>query len=247
MAAPVADTKKELDDAFTEAIKQINALIEKTQKLKAAYSEGSTETSETLKSLKAEKQALSAKVQATLADINRMLGVAAPAVAAEEKPAAAAAAEPVVPEEAAAKGLAEGAAAKTLAAAVGEMPDTEGLEGASGGGRKPAKKTAGKPKRAQKGGADAAVAPGDAVPPSVYNIQGLMTQNHNPYLVASDANIAAMSRIHTPFSAGVVGEINQQTTAELSTGLVGRMTPQPPMAGGAAKRKSAKTGAAKKR
>jgi len=114
-----------------------------------------------------------------------------------------------------------------------------------GGGLKRAKKAAGKPKRAQKGGNTAAVAESSVVSPAVYNIQGLMTQSHNPYLVANDANIAAMSRIHTPFSAGVVGEMNQQTTTELPTALIGRMTPQPPMSGGA-KRKT-KTVATKKK
>jgi len=238
MAAPVAaPTKEVLDKAFTDAIGQINALITATKVLKDAYSEKSTATPGELKGFKDEKKRLSDLVQATLTEINRMLGVAPPAEA------AAAPAEPsAIPKGTESTEL----SAKTLAAAVGEMSNTEGLEGAAGGGRKPAKKTAGKPKRSQKGGSDAAIAPSDAVPTSVYNIQGLMTQTHNPYLVASDANIAAMSRIHAPFSAGVVGDVNQQTTAELSTALVGRMTPQPPMAGGA-KRKSAKTGAAKKK
>jgi len=117
--------------------------------------------------------------------------------------------------------------------------------GTYGGGLKRAKKATGKPKRAQKGGNTAAVAESSVVSPAVYNIQGLMTQSHNPYLVANDANIAAMSRIHTPFSAGVVGEMNQQTTTELPTALIGRMTPQPPMSGGA-KRKT-KTVATKKK
>ena len=237
MAAPVADTKKELDAAFTDAIGMINALITATKALKDAYSEGSTP--EQLKGRKDEKKRLSDLVQAKLAEINRMLGVASPAAAeaapapAEEKPVTAAEEKPA-------------AAAEPTALAKPVIPDGTEMLGV-GGGRKPAKKTAGKPKRAQKGGSDAAIAPSDAVPTSVYNIQGLMTQTHNPYLVASDANIAAMSRIHAPFSAGVVGDVNQQTTAELSTALVGRMTPQPPMAGGGAKRKSAKTGAAKKK
>jgi hypothetical protein len=220
-----APTKEVLDKAFTDAIGQINALITATKVLKDAYSEKSTATPGELKGFKDEKKRLSDLVQAKLAEINRMLGVPPATVAA----APAAAAKP--------EGAAEPDAAAEAAA------DAEAI---LGGGRKPAKKTAGKPKRAQKGGSDAAIAPSDAVPTSVYNIQGLMTQTHNPYLVASDANIAAMSRIHAPFSAGVVGDVNQQTTAELSTALVGRMTPQPPMAGGA-KRKSAKTGAAKKK
>jgi hypothetical protein len=234
MAAPSADTKKELDAAFTAAIEKINLLIEKTKELKAAYGKEPAATTEELKPLKDAKKALSTEVQAKLAEINRMLG-APPAAVAEE----------AAPDAAAAAAAAAAASSSTPAQPAPTLAPPPG--GASvGGGRKPAKKTAGKPKRAQKGGSDAAIAPSDAVPTSVYNIQGLMTQNHNPYLVASDANIAAMSRIHAPFSAGVVGDVNQQTTAELSTALVGRMTPQPPMAGGA-KRKSAKTGAAKKR
>ena len=236
-----APTKEVLDKAFTDAIGQINALITATKVLKDAYSEKSTATPGELKGFKDEKKRLSDLVQATLTEINRMLGVAPPAEAAAA-PAPAAATEAASDSTPAT----EPTSGSTPAAAL--KPDASGLlPGAAGGGRKPAKKTAGKPKRAQKGGSDAAIAPSDAVPTSVYNIQGLMTQTHNPYLVASDANIAAMSRIHAPFSAGVVGDVNQQTTAELSTALVGRMTPQPPMAGGGAKRKSAKTGAAKKK
>jgi hypothetical protein len=243
MAAPVADTKKALDDAFTDAIKKINELITATTALKDAYGKKPAATTEELKLLKDTKQALSAEVQAKLADINRRLGVSAPAEAAA---APATATAPARADQPAQKVADIAAAATEVPKGPIDLGEGRTTTGRGGGGRKPAKKTAGKPKRAQKGGSDAAIAPSDAVPTSVYNIQGLMTQNHNPYLVASDANIAAMSRIHAPFSAGVVGDVNQQTTAELSTALVGRMTPQPPMAGGA-KRKSAKTGAAKKK
>jgi hypothetical protein len=204
-----------MDALFTEAIAKITKLIEVTKALKAHYDGTGKLGDEELKAKQAEKKNLSGEVQAQLEKINAELG--APAADSDAAAAAAAAAPPA-------------------AAAPG---------GTAGGGLKRAKKAAGKPKRAQKGGNTAAVAESSVVSPAVYNIQGLMTQSHNPYLVANDANIAAMSRIHTPFSAGVVGEMNQQTTTELPTALIGRMTPQPPMSGGA-KRKT-KTVATKKK
>jgi len=212
----MADTgaASEMDALFTAAIAKINELIAVTKELKALYGTEKPDAA-ALKALQDKKKALSAEVQAKLEQINTQLGASA-AAAPETPPAAAAAAPPA-------------SDAVPPVAATG------------GGGLKRAKKAAGKPKRAQKGGNTAAVAESSVVSPAVYNIQGLMTQSHNPYNVANDANIAAMSRIHAPFSAGVVGDMNQQTTAELSPDLIGRITPQPPMSGGAGKRKTKTT------
>lgn len=84
------------------------------------------------------------------------------------------------------------------------------LSATAGGGRKP--------RRSVKKG-------GSAGSPAVYNIQGLITERHDPYSVTRDPLIAAMTQLHAPFSAGVVGDTVQSSTSDLAPPLVTRMTP----------------------
>ena len=142
-----------MDKLFTDAIEKITELIAVTSALKELYGEATPDAAK-LANKQAEKKALSAEVQAMLVNINKELG--APAAAAPD-----AAAE---------------AAEEAKAAAEKEAEDAAVI----GGGLKRAKKAAGKSKRAQKGGADEAVAPSSVVSPAVYNIQGMLTQTHNP-------------------------------------------------------------------
>jgi hypothetical protein len=219
--APAVDT--DISAELTKAIGYIDQLIKTTTDLKGALTKGLTTTDPYRAALMASKDAESKRIKAQLEYINVLL---------------------TQDSTVEAKGAAKEAAATAANGVDGKIKAAEEAaeaEAVIGGGLKPAKKASGKSKRAQKGGADEAVAPSSVVSPAVYNIQGMLTQTHNPYLVASDANIAAMSRIHAPFSAGVVGDMNQQTTTELPTALINRMTPGPPMSGGAAKRKSGAT------
>ena len=99
-----------------------------------------------------------------------------------------------------------------------------------GGGRKP--------RRSVKKG-------GSAGSPAVYNIQGLITERHDPYAVTRDPLIAAMTQLHAPFSAGVVGDTVQSPTADLPLTAIARITPMdgvaPPtvLSGGGKKKRAA--------
>lgn len=96
-----------------------------------------------------------------------------------------------------------------------------------------------------------------AVSPAVYNIQGLLSDSHDPANITRDPAIAAMTQLHAPFSAGVIGDSVQSSTNDIAPAAIQRITPMVGMmspilasqAGGAKKKKAATaatTAAAKK-